>query len=135
VSLATQELEALLERLSATSVLRPYTLGLLAQALLRQSRTQEALGHVKEALSLFAPLGGVDMGESLIRLVYAQALLQNGQLGSAKLAAQRAKDALLVRANKINDDELRDIFLQKIPENAQTLAFAKELEEGGDKRS
>jgi hypothetical protein len=47
--------------------------------------------------------------------------------GAAALAEARA--ALLARAGKIADAELRRSFLERVPENARILALAEELSE------
>jgi eukaryotic-like serine/threonine-protein kinase len=106
---------------------RPTLLADLAAILLRQGRNREALIAAREAHDLFDALGGVEEGESQIRLIIAEALHANGDMKAARTAIERARDRLLARAAKITDPEWRSSFLDNLPENARTIALAREL--------
>ncbi|HEY5945103.1 MAG TPA: protein kinase [Kofleriaceae bacterium] len=106
---------------------RPTLLADLAQILLKQGRNHEALIAAREAHDLLDALGGVEEGESLIRVMLAEALHANGECDAARVAIQRARERLLARAAKITDAEWRTMFLEQLPENARTLALGREL--------
>jgi tetratricopeptide (TPR) repeat protein len=106
---------------------RPGLLADLASVLLRQGRAHDALAAAREAHALFDTLGGVEEGESRIRLMLAEALHASGSTVEARIAIERARQRLLARAEKIADVEWRASFLANLPENARTLALATEL--------
>ncbi len=106
---------------------RPALLADLAALLLKQGRSHEALIAAREAHDLFEALGGVEEGESQIRLVIAEALDATGDRAAAITAIRRARDRLLERAAKITDAAWRTSFLENLPENARTLALADRL--------
>jgi serine/threonine protein kinase/tetratricopeptide (TPR) repeat protein len=106
---------------------RPTLLSDLAGILLKQGRTHEALIAAREAHDLFDALGGVEEGESQIRLIIAEALLATGDTEGARASIRRARERLLSRAAKISDAEWRSSFLDNLPENARTLSLAREL--------
>jgi tetratricopeptide (TPR) repeat protein len=125
--LAREEILAALANLITMAPVRPHALATLARIELRDQKVAEALRYATEAMRLFKPMSGVDAGETLVRLVYAEALLASGQQDAARAAAQDALRYLTLRAQSISTPEHRDAFLQKIPESAQTLAFARSL--------
>jgi tetratricopeptide (TPR) repeat protein len=106
--------------------LRGYAVGVVAAALLAQRRVKEALHAAQQAYALLDVPGGLDDGDSFVRLVYAEALFAAGQDARASAALQSARHVLLERAARIDDPELRDSFLDRIPENARTLSLAGE---------
>jgi eukaryotic-like serine/threonine-protein kinase len=106
---------------------RPALLADLASILHRRGKAREALIAAREAHELFEALGGVEEGESQIRLMLPEALHASGNAEAARTAIRRARDRLLERAEKIKDPEWRASFLQNLPENARTLALAREL--------
>ncbi|HEY5920455.1 MAG TPA: AAA family ATPase, partial [Kofleriaceae bacterium] len=106
---------------------RPSLLADLASILLRRGKQQEALIAAREAYDLFDALGGVEEGESQIRLMLAETLQARGEVGTAREAIRRARERLLERASKITDTEWRKSFLANLPENARTLQLAGEL--------
>ncbi|WP_199694098.1 hypothetical protein, partial [Sorangium cellulosum] len=77
-----------------------------------------------EALAALDSLGGLEEGESMIRLVYAEALAANGEPGRASVAIASARDKLLERAASVRDAEWRRRFLSHVPDNARTLELA-----------
>jgi tetratricopeptide (TPR) repeat protein len=106
---------------------RPSLLAGLASLLLRQGRAPEAATAARDAHAQLDALGGVEEGESLIRLMLAETLLAIGDPTAARDAIRRARDRVVERAAKITDPALRDSFLGNLPENARTLALAAEL--------
>ena len=110
------------ERIPTT---RAYALAILGQVLLSQRRAAEAMGPAGEAMTLLESLGGIDEGETLVRLVYAEALANNDRCVEAERAATAARDRLLARAARIADPEWRRSFLERVPENVRTMALAQ----------
>jgi eukaryotic-like serine/threonine-protein kinase len=104
---------------------RAYALAILADLLLNQKHPEAGLRQAKAAMELLAKLDGVEEGESFIRLVYASALAQSGDMRGASRAMSDARARLMARADRISEARWRERFLHNIPENAQTLAFAK----------
>jgi hypothetical protein len=76
-------------------------------------------------MQLLASLGGMEEGESLLRLAYAEALAATGALGAAWDALASARERLLARAALISDAQWRESFLAHVPENARTLQLAR----------
>jgi hypothetical protein len=104
---------------------RAESLAILAQVLLAQGRTPEALERAEAGLQLLESLGGIDDGEALIRLVHAEALHAAGQGDAARAALGAAAVRLRARAERIGSAALRQSFLERVPENARTLALEK----------
>ena len=95
---------------------------ILGQILLARGRPGEALAVARSAMTLLDQMGGIDGGESIIRLTYAEALAATGDAAQASVAFATARARLLAIAGKIADPELRRHFLEEIPDNARILA-------------
>jgi hypothetical protein len=93
--------------------------------LLRRGAAEGALAAAREAIDLLDTLGTLEEGEALVRLVYAEALHASTDRRAAS-AILDARDHLLDRAAKIRDPLLRRSFLERVPENARTVALARE---------
>ncbi len=126
---AEQESRSLLEDSAALAGDRAYALAVLSATLTARGRPAEALAAAQRAVDILAT--EVDLarreGESLIRLAHAEALHESGDARRAAAAFTEARAALLARAAKITDPELRRSFLERVPENARILALAGEL--------
>jgi serine/threonine protein kinase len=96
---------------------------------LGQGRVEEARALAAEAMGVLDSLGGIEEGESLIRLAHAEALWASGDLAQARAAVMHARDRLLERAARISRPELRKSFLERVPENARTLELTGLLAE------
>jgi eukaryotic-like serine/threonine-protein kinase len=70
-------------------------------------------------------LGGIEEGESLVRLVHAKALFASGDTDGAAIALRASRARLLARAERIADTRQRASFLHAIPENQETLALSE----------
>jgi tetratricopeptide (TPR) repeat protein len=103
-----------------------YARAVLARVLLAQNRSAEALASAQEARSVLDRLGELEVGESLVRLVHAETLFAVGDRRGALGAILAARDALLARAEKITDPAWRESFLRRVPDNAATLARARQ---------
>jgi len=107
-----------LERMAATAT--------LAAALLAQGRAAEALAAAEEAMRQYEALGSFGFRGAYARLVHVEALEATGDHASAARALAAARDRLRIQAAKIGDLALRRSFLEDLPENARTLALARQ---------
>jgi tetratricopeptide (TPR) repeat protein len=122
---AEAQLREALQIVQAAS--RPSVLAELAAVLLHQGRASEALIAAREGFDLLESLGGVEEGESLIRLTFAEALYATGDTDGARTYIRSARDRVLARASQISDPSWRRMFLEALPENARTIALASTL--------
>jgi tetratricopeptide (TPR) repeat protein len=123
---ARHELELALA--TAHPPMRPQILASLARVWLAGGRTDQALAAAREASAMFERLGGgVEEGESLIRLMVIETLAASGQLAEARTAARSAYIRLVERADRISDPLWRTCFVERVPENARTRQLAIEL--------
>ncbi len=113
-----------LNAIAAASPLRAYAYAVLADVQLRRGDRRAGREAADQAVKLLTDLGGTDEGESLIRLVHAEALRADGDPRAVE-EVTFAKQRLLERAGKIVDPALREAFL-RVPENARTLEHAAE---------
>ncbi len=132
IHLAAGELDAAVREASAVArvpaaapTLRATAAALHARVLLALGRVDEGLAAAGEAHALLvAAGGGLEEGESLVRLVYAEALAAAGREAEAREAREAAKERLLARAARITSPAWRERFLTQVPDNAATLAGA-----------
>jgi serine/threonine protein kinase/tetratricopeptide (TPR) repeat protein len=104
---------------------RAVALAVLARTLLAKKNQAEALESAKGAMEILRSLGGLEEGETLVRLTLAEALHETGDPESRTIIAE-AKSALLARAKNISGEAFRKSFLERVEENAETLALAAE---------
>ncbi|WP_437675624.1 serine/threonine-protein kinase [Sorangium sp. So ce131] len=121
---AEREARAAVEALTVAPPLRAAAVAVLSRALLAQGRGDEALPAAREAFAQLEEAGSLEEGESLVRLVYAEALAAGGAEREAAEALAAAREHLLCRAAKITDPSFRERFLTCVPDNARTLALA-----------
>ena len=95
---------------------------ILARVLLARGKHDEAVEWATAGLDALERLGGIDDGEALIRLTHAEALAAIGRVDQARAALERARERLHERAARFTDPLLRASFLERVPENAKTLA-------------
>jgi predicted ATPase len=126
---AEREARRAVEVLSVAPPAKACALATLASALLARGLVAPALEHAEEAMALLDQLGTIEEGESLVRLVHAQALHEAGRTSAAQTAIAAARERLLFRATKISDRCRRDSFLA-LPENARTIELARAWETG-----
>ncbi len=84
-----------------------------ARALIGLGRAAEALGCRRRGLRRSESLGGIEEGESMIRLVHAEAFSAVGDAARAAVAISSARDKLLDRAAGVRDPEWRRRFLPR----------------------
>jgi tetratricopeptide (TPR) repeat protein len=97
----------------------------LGYALTGQGRIQEALQEAISALQALDASSSPVEGDAFIRLAHVEALHANGLVDEARSAIAAARARLTARADKVRDPELRASFLERIPENARTMALAR----------
>jgi tetratricopeptide (TPR) repeat protein len=98
-------------------------LAVLAQIRLRKSDASGAMEHTARGMEILHRVGGLESGESLLRLVFAQSLAAAGQEKGAKAALADARARLKERAEAIRDEATRDAYLA-IAEHRETLKDA-----------
>jgi tetratricopeptide (TPR) repeat protein len=86
-----------------------------------------ALTHAKRSIELLQEHGRPEEGDVMNRLAYAHALRATGAVDEATRVATEAETELLATAGKIQDPRWRTSYLESVPENAETLALAREL--------
>ena len=96
----------------------------MGQRAAAETDIREALIAAHDAKRLLDQTGGIEEGEALVRLVYAEALAHAGDRDAARSAIKEARDRLHVRASWLHDPALRESFLIRVPENARTLELA-----------
>lgn len=96
----------------------------LAQAFGASGKLEEAVDAAERAHRALTELGGVEEGESEIRLRHAECLLRAGKHVEAGVAIERARECLMVRAALITSVDWRRRFLDDVPANARTLELA-----------
>jgi eukaryotic-like serine/threonine-protein kinase len=111
---------------AAHAPLMTYGRAILARVLLAQDRSADALAAAQEAKAVLDRLGELEVGESLVRLVHAETLFAVGDRPGAFAAIFEARVSLLARAEKITDPVWRESFLHRVPDNAATLARARQ---------
>src|SRR5439155_14627361 len=127
---AASEVRQAVARAAATSPARAHALAYLAQIQLAQGHAGSALASAAEAVRLLEEMGGMDEGESLVRLVHAEALHASGAVAEARAALDRAAVRLRERAGSISEPHWRDCFLTRVAENARTLELHQEWSRG-----
>jgi hypothetical protein len=124
------DLDAALRDARAALAMADHLPSVRAHALATLAQITLALGHADEAAMISAEAmalverSDADAGEALARLVFAEARRATGHAAGARAAILVARDRLRARAARISDRELRESFLQRVPENARTLALA-----------
>ncbi|NUO49220.1 MAG: tetratricopeptide repeat protein, partial [Polyangiaceae bacterium] len=98
------------------------------------SRAARARGDFDRSLELAAKAkalleerGVLEEGEQEVRNEWAKALLAAGRLDEAREAARLARDAVLDKAKKLQDEATRASFVSRIPEHREALDLAEHL--------
>jgi hypothetical protein len=104
----------------------PGVLGTLAALRLAQGRPEEALAAAADAVARCAAMGGCGMFRgAFVRLAHAEALHATGARDAARHAITEARTRLHAIAGRITDPDLRQSFLDQVPENARTIERAR----------
>ena len=109
-----------------------------AKALTDKSKGQQGFGLINSwaagvihPFASFLASNGPGPRGTLIQLVHAEVLEASGEPAAAREALREARDDLQVKAGRIDDPDVRRRFLEDVPENARTLALAREWLDGG----
>ena len=122
---AVASLREAIDLFSSTPAIRAYPTAELARILLSEGKLVEALANAETAMDVVAATGPAEEGDAVIRLAHVEALMANGRRDEAMTALGRATRRLLERADRISDAALKDSFLRRVPEHAETLALAR----------
>jgi len=123
---AEKETLAAIDAFGLTPPLRAYALAVLGRIRLTGSSPERAEPAAREAMDVLDALGGVEQGESYVRLTFAEALDANGDHEAARDAIATARVRILERAAMIHDPTWKDSFLERVRENARTLELARQ---------
>jgi len=115
----------LAERPTLLRFTKALALAVLARVMLAGAHTEEALDAARASMGILEEAGGIDEGESIIRLTYAEALHAVGERDAALAAIRAARDRLHERANRISA-HWRTSFLYNTPAHADTLRLSEE---------
>jgi tetratricopeptide (TPR) repeat protein len=124
---AEREARAAIALTTTMPPLEAYARATLSEILRARGDVTGAITEATRSNAALEELGGVDQGESYMRLEYVEALLSVGRLDDAREAASIAAKRLLARADRFSDEALRESFLQRVTENARTLALVRRL--------
>lgn len=119
-----REAERAIEVSPNSPAVRALALAALAEIRLERGAAEDARARAADAIDLLGKVGGVEEGEALARLVYAEALDALGRRDDARNAIRDARDRLLERASRIVDEALRESMLTRVPTHARTLSLA-----------
>jgi hypothetical protein len=125
---ADAEIQAALALLRLASALdTPGALASLAAIRLAQGRPAEALAAAREGMERYAAIGACGFFRgAFLRLIHARCLELAGDHDGAMAAIGSARERLFVIAAKISDPELRQSFLEAVPENREILELAQQ---------
>jgi len=110
---------------SAAPPARAGALAAQARGLVGLGRAEEAREAMIEAMRVFQTMRGIEEFESHVRLMNAEVQAALGNVAQAREEIETARARLLERADDILDPGFRKSFLEKVPENARTLALAE----------
>ena len=123
---AEEETLAAIDAFGLTPPLRAYALAVLGRIRLTGEKPDGAAPAAREAMDVLDALGGVEAGESYVRLTFAEALDANGDHEAACEAIATARVRILERAAMIHDPAWKESFLERVGENARTLELARQ---------
>jgi hypothetical protein len=121
---AEREARAAIAVLAGAPPSRAYATAVLALALLAEEKFEAAMAAAQAAMDLLESLGALEEGDTLVRLAHAEALAASGR--SPRLAITAAARRLRERAARIDLAEMQRSFLERVPENARTIAKSVE---------
>jgi len=125
LALAEAEAKSAVQLLSVAPPLRAEAWAVLAIVLLRNGLSHESLSAAREAMEILSVHGGVQRGETLVRLAYGEALLATGDRAGARAAIATAHARVNQRADTIVDPVLRGQFLTNVAENARVTELLR----------
>jgi tetratricopeptide (TPR) repeat protein len=124
---AAREASAALELLRGVRLDHPGILATAASIRLRRGDIEGALGDAARAAEMSASQRAVAFfQQSFIRLTHAECLHAAGRADEARVAIAEARTRILGVAEKIPERAARASFVEVVPENARTLALARQ---------
>jgi serine/threonine protein kinase/tetratricopeptide (TPR) repeat protein len=123
---AEQETLAAIDAFGLTPPHRAYALAVLGRIRLDRGAPREGEPVAREAIEILEQLGGIETGESYVRLTFAEILAATGDEEAAREAIATARVRILERAATIHDPAWKESFLERISENARTLELARQ---------
>ena len=123
---AERETRAAIDGFGLTPPLRAYGLAILGRIRLTGATPERALAVARDAMELLDGLGGIEEGESYVRLTFAEALEASGDHEAACEAIATARVRILERAAMIHDPAWKKSFLERVRENARTVELARQ---------
>jgi tetratricopeptide (TPR) repeat protein len=123
---AEAEAKAAMAVAASTASVRAGASAMLAHVLLARGNAAGALQPAREAMRILKDAGGVEEGESFVRLVHAEVLEGTRDRAGARVAIAEARKRLRARAELIDIPKWRRSFLDRVPENARTLELARD---------
>jgi len=109
--------------------------GVKARALLARRQLPAARATAEEAYGALEKLGEIEEGESMVRLVYVEALAATGARPEACRALRIGYERLLARAQRIGEPTWRHRFLHDVPVNARMIALAEGWRDDMDRQT
>jgi tetratricopeptide (TPR) repeat protein len=104
---------------------QPGVLATLSAIRLAQGRAEEALVAAEDAMARYQAMGACGtFRAAFVRLAHAEALHATGAHEAAGGAIADARVRLRAIADRIGDPDYQASFLERVPENARTLALA-----------
>ena len=123
---AEREVSPSIDLLTVSPLDQAAAIATLAAVLLDRGRTVEALAAAHSAVDRYEVMGAFGYRGGFARLVLVWVLFAAGQMEEARATLLTARARLLARAAAIPDPESRRSFLHAVPENARTLALARD---------
>jgi eukaryotic-like serine/threonine-protein kinase len=116
-----------LQMVSDNPLMHPFAQALLAQALMGQTRIEDALPLAEAAYGDLERLGKVQDGEATISLVFAKCLIAKSDNSRARDIIRRAVEKLHSIAATISVVSWRSSFLNCIPEHRRLLELSEAI--------
>jgi tetratricopeptide (TPR) repeat protein len=112
--------------LAKIPALHPLALASLSRVLLAAGNAESALDEAERAWRTSREHGTPEDTESLVLLVLAKAQLATGRQNEARSTLKIAAESLSRRADRLGDEELSRTLLERVSDNAELLALARE---------
>ncbi|MFT3774688.1 MAG: protein kinase [Minicystis sp.] len=121
---AEEELDRAVTLVAEVPPVRAYALAARARVRLARGHAGDALADAEEAFTVLFDLGGIEEGEALVRLAYAEALAATHRDRESRAVLVESRERLIERADRISDEALREGFLRSVPENARIMELS-----------
>jgi hypothetical protein len=116
--------EPAVEASAATPAVHVHALALRGCVRAHLGDHARAVEDVRVSMKRFADNGGIEENEAAVRMYWAEALMAAGQRDEALDAIRSARDRILERAARIEDEASRRSFMTRERFKARTLEIA-----------